>query len=194
MNNRVIIFSAPSGSGKTTIVQHLLAVDKRLAFSVSACTRPKRAHEVDGRDYYFLSVDEFRRRIAAGDFLEYEEVYNGNYYGTLRAEVERLAAQDKVVLFDVDVVGGLSIKKEFGDDALAVFVKPPGIEVLKSRLRNRSTESEETLKIRIDKAVHELDFENRFDKVLVNDALEKTLPEAEKLVNDFIARNPRQHP
>ncbi|MFN6083130.1 MAG: guanylate kinase, partial [Bacteroidota bacterium] len=153
--NKAIIFCAPSGSGKTTIVKHLLSIDERLAFSVSACTRKQRANEVHGRDYYFLTHDDFKQKITNNEFLEYEEVYGGNYYGTLKSEVERIWAQNRAVLFDVDVEGGLNIKKYFGNNALAVFVKPPDVDTLEKRLRERSTETEETLRIRIDKAVHE---------------------------------------
>jgi guanylate kinase len=184
--NKVVIFCAPSGSGKTTIVKHLLSVDKRLLFSVSACTRPQRANEVYGKDYYFLSLDEFKQKISANEFLEYEEVYGGNFYGTLKSEVDRIWLQNKIVIFDVDVEGGLNIKKYFGDKAIAIFVKPPNIQVLEMRLRDRSTETEETLKIRVEKAVHELTFENKFEKVIENDKLDEALIEAEKMINDFL--------
>jgi guanylate kinase len=187
--NKVVIFCAPSGSGKTTIVKHLLSIDERLAFSVSACTRKQRKNEVHGRDYYFISIEEFKQKIAAGDFLEYEEVYGGNFYGTLKSEVTRIWEQERVVIFDVDVEGGLHIKEYFGDKALAVFVKPPSIESLETRLRYRSTETEETLKIRIDKAVHELAYEDKFEKVIVNNILEEALFEAEKMVDDFLKNN-----
>jgi guanylate kinase len=184
--NKVIIFCAPSGSGKTTIVKHLLSIDPRLAFSVSACTRTQRANEVHGKDYYFLSHDEFKQRISNDEFLEFEEVYGGNFYGTLKSEVERIWAQGKAVLFDVDVVGGLNIKNYFGDKALAIFVKPPSVEVLEERLRFRSTETEETLKMRVEKAVHELVFENKFEHVLLNEHLETALEEAEELITKFL--------
>lgn len=184
--NKVIIFCAPSGSGKTTIVKHLLSNDNRLMFSVSACTRAKRPNEVDGKDYYFLSEELFKSKIAANEFLEYEEVYGGKFYGTLKSEIERIWSLGKVVVFDVDVEGGLKLKKYFGENALAVFVKPPGVNVLEKRLRHRSTETEETLKIRISKAVEELSYEHRFDKVLMNDILEIALDNAEEMVNDFL--------
>lgn len=184
---KAIIFCAPSGSGKTTIVKHLLSIDSRLSFSVSACTRNQRQGEVHGKDYYFLSHDEFKQRIANHEFLEYEEVYGGNYYGTLKSEVERIWSLGKTVMFDVDVVGGLNIKQYFGDRALAVFVKPPSIEVLEERLRFRSTETEETLRMRVDKAVHELVFESKFEHVLMNNDLSIALNSAEKLVNEFLA-------
>lgn len=184
--NKAIIFCAPSGSGKTTIVKHLLSIDHRLAFSVSACTRKQRANEAHGKDYYFLTIEEFKQKIANNEFLEYEEVYGGNFYGTLKSEVDRIWAQGKAVIFDVDVVGGLNIKEYFGDKALAIFVKPPSVEVLEQRLRYRSTETEETLRIRVDKAVHELDYETKFEHVLVNNNLDIALHEAEKLLNDFL--------
>ncbi len=185
---KVIIFCAPSGSGKTTIVKHLLKVNPLLSFSVSACTRSRRAGEEDGKDYYFLSKEEFKSKIDAHEFLEYEEVYGGNFYGTLKSEIDRIWALGKVVLFDVDVVGGLNIKKYFGDNALAVFVKPPGVDILEQRLRYRSTETEETLKIRVEKAVHELQYESKFECVLLNDQLDLALMEAEKLVNNFLSK------
>jgi guanylate kinase len=184
--NKVVIFCAPSGSGKTTIVKHLLSVDERLVFSVSACTRRQRPNEVNGRDYYFISIEAFKQKIEAGEFLEYEEVYGGNFYGTLKSEIERIWSLNKVVIFDVDVEGGLNIKKYFGNKALAVFVKPPGIESLEMRLRERSTETEETLKMRVSKAIHELVYENQFEKVIVNDRLNEALSEAERMVNEFL--------
>jgi guanylate kinase len=185
---KAIIFCAPSGSGKTTVVKHLLSIDKRLEFSVSACTRKQRANEVHGRDYYFLSVEDFKTRIANNEFLEYEEVYGGNYYGTLKSEIDRIWANGKAVIFDVDVEGGLNIKQYFGAQALAVFVKPPSVEVLEERLRYRSTETEETLRMRVDKAIHELEYENRFECVLLNEKLDNALQEAEALINDFLKK------
>lgn len=186
--NKVVIFCAPSGSGKTTIVKHILSVDNRLAFSVSACTRNKRANEEHGKDYYFLSHEEFKQRIANNEFLEYEEVYGGNFYGTLKSEIDRIWAMGKAVIFDVDVEGGLNIKKHFGDKALAVFVKPPSVEVLEQRLRFRSTETEETLRVRIDKAVHELQYENKFEYVLLNENLDEALVIAENLITEFLTK------
>lgn len=185
---KVIIFCAPSGSGKTTIVKHLLSIDDRLAFSVSACTRDKRSNEIDGKDYYFLSHEEFKARIDNNEFLEHEEVYGGNFYGTLKSEVDRIWEHGKAVIFDVDVEGGLNIKKHFGENALAVFVKPPSIKTLEERLRFRSTETEETLRIRIDKAVEELQYENRFEYVLINENLSDALIVAEDLINKFLTK------
>lgn len=183
---KLIIFSAPSGSGKTTIVHHLLGTDARLAFSVSACTREKRMHETDGKDYYFLSEAQFRAQIDAGAFVEYEEVYPGHFYGTLKSEIERLWALGKHILFDIDVEGGLNIKKHFGDKALAIFVKPISIEVLRHRLTHRSTETPEKQQMRVAKAEKELQYEHLFDKVLVNDDLETAFREAHQLVDDFL--------
>jgi guanylate kinase len=183
---KAFIFSAPSGSGKTTIVQHLLNTYPGLSFSVSACTRPQRTQEVDGRDYYFMSPDEFRQRIEEDAFVEWEEVYDGKYYGTLKSEIERIWAEGKHVIFDVDVKGGINLKKYFGDRGLAVFVKVPDIEALKNRLTARNTESEESLQQRLDKVEHELGFESHFDVTLVNDRLEDTLQQAGQLFDRFV--------
>jgi len=186
--NKVVIFCAPSGSGKTTIVKHLLSVDNRLAFSVSACTRNKRANEEHGKDYYFLSHEEFKQRITNNEFLEYEEVYGGNFYGTLKSEVDRIWAMGKAVIFDVDVEGGLNIKKHFGDKALAVFVKPPSVEVLEQRLRYRSTETEETLFRRLQKAVREMDYADKFDAIVFNHDLQEAISQSRQLVTEFLNR------
>lgn len=183
---KVIIFSAPSGAGKTTVVHHLLNSRKDLAFSVSATTRGKRTGEEYGKDYYFLTGEEFQNRIKTGEFVEYEEVYEGLYYGTLKSEVQRIWAEGKTVLFDVDVIGGLHLKEIYGEKALAVFVKPPSIAVLESRLRSRGTESEEKLRERISKAIKELDYEIEFDIVLMNNQLEDTLKMADELTRKFI--------
>ncbi|MCU0431108.1 MAG: guanylate kinase [Cytophagaceae bacterium] len=187
---KLIIFSAPSGSGKTTIVRHLLDTDPRLGFSISACTRTKRtganSAEAHGKDYYFLSREEFKQKIDDGEFVEYEEVYPGAYYGTLRAEVERIWSLGKHVVFDVDVKGGLKLKKAFGDRALAVFVKVPSIEILEQRLRDRSTDSEESIQSRLFKVKFEMGFEKEFDVTIVNDNLDASLKKAEILVNNFI--------
>jgi guanylate kinase len=185
---KLIIFSAPSGSGKTTLVHYLLSKPElKLAFSVSAASRAKRPNEADGKDYYFLSPDEFRSRIATGDFLEWEEVYENQYYGTLRSEIDRIHAEGKTVIFDVDVVGGLNIKKQFGDAALAIFVQPPSVKELENRLKRRDTESDESLAKRVAKAEEELTFANRFDVVVVNDVLDNAKKEAFRLVADFIS-------
>lgn len=184
--NKVVIFCAPSGSGKTTIVKHLLSINKNIEFSVSACTRAKRPNEQEGKDYYFISRETFKQRIEQGEFLEYEEVYGGNFYGTLKSEIERIWALNKAVIFDVDVEGGLNIKNHFGDSALAVFVKPPSVKVLEERLRFRSTETEETLNIRLKKALHELTYENKFEHVLLNENLQQALQQAELLLTEFL--------
>lgn len=181
-----MIISAPSGAGKTTIVHHLLKQDLGLAFSVSATSRGKRAYEVDGRDYFFLSTDDFRARITANAFVEWEEVYAGTYYGTLRAEVDRIWGDGHHAIFDVDVEGGLNLKKAFGANALALFIAPPSLAVLEQRLRERGTETPESLHRRVDKAEHELTYATRFDGVIVNDALERACAEAEQRVREFL--------
>ena len=186
MTNKLIIFSAPSGSGKTTVVKHLLEVFPELAFSVSVTTRSKRPAEIDGKDYYFYSEKEFLHTIKNQDFLEYEEVYKGLFYGTLKSEVERLWALGKTVIFDVDVVGGLNIKKFYGDKALAVFLRPPSVEILMERLKKRETEVEHQLNERVEKAKSELKFEKQFDEVIVNDILSDTFATTEKLVASFL--------
>ncbi|WP_297705874.1 guanylate kinase [uncultured Eudoraea sp.] len=184
---KLIIFSAPSGSGKTTIVKHLLEQEElNLAFSVSATSRPKRGKEKHGVNYYFISVNEFKSHIKNDDFLEWEEVYRDNFYGTLKSEVERLWAEGKNVIFDIDVAGGLRIKKKFPNKTLAVFVKPPSVDELKIRLKNRSTESDDKINMRIAKASVELATAPQFDKVIKNYDLDVALNEAHKLVANFI--------
>lgn len=188
MQGKLIIFSAPSGAGKTTIVRHLLSLmPDTLSFSVSATTRVARGTEKHGHDYYFLDVASFKQKIEAGEFVEYEEVYDGLFYGTLKKEIERIWAMDKHVLFDVDVVGGLALKKQFGERALSVFVQPPSINVLMERLENRGTDTPESVAKRLAKAEHELSFAGQFDKILVNDKLELAFANASQLVTDFIA-------
>ena len=186
MKGKLIIFSAPSGAGKTTIVQHLLKAIPALEFSISATSRKIRPNEKDGKDYYFISVSDFRKKIESGEFIEWEEVYRDQFYGTLKSEVERIRNQGKHVIFDVDVVGGLNIKKQFGSDALAIFIKAPSLNELEKRLRLRSTEDDESFKKRIEKAEQEMKFSDKFDVVLVNDKLDETLSRAEDLVKDFI--------
>ena len=184
---KILVFTAPSGAGKTTLVRHLLdALPERLAFSVSATTRPPRAHEVDGRDYHFLSREDFERRARAGEFLEYEEVYAGTYYGTLASEVTRLWAEGKVVLFDIEVKGATNIKARFGDAAHVVFVAPPDEETLYARLRGRGTEDESSLARRIARAAEELAYRERFDRVLVNDDLDAAKAEAEAVCRAWL--------
>ena len=183
---RLFIFSAPSGAGKTTIVQHLLESNLNLEFSISAASRNKRPNEIDGKHYYFINADQFRNKIENDEFLEWEEVYKDHYYGTLKSEVERIRNAGKHVIFDVDVIGGLNIKKYYQDDALAIFIMPPTLKHLEERLRFRSTENEEQLKKRIDKAEEELKYASQFDKILINDDLAIAQKEAEELVIKFI--------
>jgi len=183
---KLIIFSAPSGAGKTTLAKHVLANFKNVMFSVSACSRKPRAGEKNGVEYYFMSVSDFKQKILEGAFIEWEEVYPNHFYGTLISEVERIRDNGNHVLFDVDVVGGLNIKKKFGDDALAIFVKPPSVESLITRLKNRSTDSDKEIKLRIKKATYELTFESHFDKVIVNDDLETAMQETTEIVHNFI--------
>lgn len=184
---KLIVFSAPSGSGKTTIVRHLLGVDNlNLEFSISATSREKRGEEEHGKDYYFLSAKEFKNKIKSDEFLEWEEVYRDNFYGTLKTEVERIWALGKNVIFDIDVSGGLRIKRKFPEETLAVFVKPPSIDELKIRLKKRKTESEDKINMRVAKASAELATAPLFDIIIVNDDLEKALKEAYIKVDDFI--------
>src|SRR5690606_12556379 len=190
MEGKLIIFSAPSGAGKTTIVRHLLDRFPQLAFSVSATTRPPRAGEVDGRDYYFISKEDFLHRIARHEFVEFEEVYSGAFYGTLLSELERIWKVGKHVIFDIDVEGGLRLKKKYPGRSLAIFVQPPSLDTLKARLAARGTDSAEKLEERYRKASRELDYAPRFDHILVNDELEKACAEAERLVGDFLSGNP----
>lgn len=186
---KAIIFSAPSGSGKTSLVRHLIQHIPNLGFSISACTRDKRGrHEVHGRDYYFLSIDEFKKKIDQDAFVEWEEVYEGNFYGTLKEEVQRIWDNGKAVIFDVDVKGGLALKKYFGPQALAIFVKVPSLEVLKTRLNDRGTESEESLSRRLYKAQFEAMFEPQFDTSILNDDFERSSEEAVTLVSEFLAK------
>ncbi|MEY3649277.1 MAG: hypothetical protein RLZ13_2162 [Bacteroidota bacterium] len=187
-SGKAIIFSAPSGSGKTSLVKHLMQQVPDLGFSISACTRDKRGrHEVHGRDYYFLSIDEFKTKIDQDAFVEWEEVYAGNFYGTLKEEVHRIWKEGKAVIFDVDVKGGLALKKYFGDQALAIFVKVPSLEVLESRLNDRGTETEESLSRRIYKAKFEMTFEPQFDVTVLNDDFARSSAETVDLVTEFLA-------
>lgn len=188
---KLIVFSAPSGSGKTTIVRHLLGLEKlNLEFSISATSRAPRNNEKEGEDYYFISTEQFKTHIKNEDFLEWEEVYRDNFYGTLKTEVERIWAQGKNVIFDIDVVGGLRIKKKFPQETLAVFVKPPSVDELKIRLKKRQTESEEKINMRIAKASVEMATAPQFDYIIVNDDLDIALKEAENLVENHINTTP----
>ncbi|WP_312695951.1 MULTISPECIES: guanylate kinase [Sphingobacterium] len=187
MSGKLIIFSAPSGAGKTTIVRRLLEKHSdKIAFSISASTRQPRGAEVNGVDYYFISKEDFLHKVAKHEFIEFEEVYSGTFYGTLRSEVERIWNEGKHVIFDIDVVGGLRLKSKFPEQALAIFVNPPSLEVLKERLTGRGTDSQEKLNERFAKAEHELSFADKFDVILQNNDLETACAEAEKLVIDFI--------
>lgn len=187
MDGKLIIFSAPSGAGKTTIVRHLLQKFPQLSFSISATTRPPRAGEKHGTDYYFISKEEFLHRIARHEFVEFEEVYSGAFYGTLMSELERIWGEEMHVIFDIDVEGGLRLKKKYPERSLAIFVQPPSLDTLKKRLAARGTDSPEKLEERYRKASRELAYAPRFDVVLVNDQLEKACAEAEQLVGTFLA-------
>ncbi|MCF6297244.1 MAG: guanylate kinase [Flavobacteriaceae bacterium] len=186
---KLIVFSAPSGSGKTTIVRYLLAQKElNLDFSISVTSREKRGAEIDGKDYYFISSDDFKIRIENKDFVEWEEVYHNNFYGTLKSEIERVWQNGKDVIFDIDVVGGLRIKKKFQKETLAVFVQPPSIKEMEKRLRNRKTDSEEKIIERVKKAKKELKFAKKFDVTLINDDLSKAKNEAYTLIENFIKK------
>jgi guanylate kinase len=189
IKGKLIVFSAPSGSGKTTIVRHLLGIKKlNLEFSISATSREPRGEEVEGKDYYFLSLKEFKNKIKADEFLEWEEVYRDNFYGTLKSEVERIWAKGKHVIFDIDVVGGIDIKRIYPERTLSVFVKPPSIEELKIRLKKRSTESDDKINMRIAKASIELATAPQFDFIIENNKLDVALQEAEELAHNFLKK------
>lgn len=187
VKGKLVIFTAPSGAGKTTLVRHLMSeLNEVLAFSVSATTRQRRQREKDGYDYYFITKDQFLQRVETGEFLEYQEVYDGNYYGTLKSEIQRIFDMDKSVIFDVDVQGALNIKKCYGKDALTIFVKPPSIEALKTRLVGRNSETDATLQQRLQKAIIELEYANRFDVTIINDQLEVAKQQAYQIVTNFL--------
>ena len=186
MSNKVVIFSAPSGSGKTTIVHHILELHPEMEFSVSATSRPPRGQEQDGVDYYFLTPRAFKARIRADKFVEYEQVYEGRYYGTLKSEVERIWKKNHVIIFDVDVKGGVSLKKYFGDQALSVFIQAPDIEELRRRLVARGTDTPEAIDERVAKAAEEMTYAPKFDYILINDDLETAFREIETVVDDFL--------
>ena len=189
MSGKVIIFSAPSGAGKSTIVNHLLGKYPELEFSISATSRAPRGNEQDGREYYFFTADQFRRMIAEDKFVEHEEVYPGSFYGTLKSEVERIWAKGHVIVFDIDVKGGVNVKKIFGDKAFSIFIQAPSVEILRERLISRGTDSAEAIGKRVAKASSEMEFaKGRFDYVLVNDDLQTALDEADEIVGKFLAK------
>jgi guanylate kinase len=183
---KLIIFSAPSGSGKSTIVNYLINQGMPVEFSISACSRAPRGEEKHGEHYYFLSPEEFKAKVNADEFLEWEEVYEGNFYGTLRSEVERIWAKGKHVIFDIDVIGGINLKNQFSDNALSVFIKAPSIAVLKKRLSERNTETQSQLDMRLNKAEKEMSYAKEFDLVIINDDLEIAQQEAFQKITDFI--------
>lgn len=184
---KMVIFTAPSGAGKTTLVKHVLdRYPRQIGFSTSATTRDKRDYEIDGKDYYFLSEEDFRQKISDGEFIEWEDVYNGQLYGTLKSEVDRLWAEGKHIIFDIEVKGATNIKNMYGDDCLAVFIKPPSFNILVKRLKNRKTESASSLNKRIARMKKELSYESSFDKVLVNDLLEVACKEGEIIIESFL--------
>lgn len=186
MAGKLIVISAPSGAGKTTIVKKLLEAIPSLEFSISACSRPKRPGEEDGKDYYFISIEEFLKKITTNEFLEWEEVYNKQYYGTLISELERIWKKGNHVIFDVDVKGGLNIKDKYPEETLAIFIRPPSLEVLEERLTNRSTEDKKSLRKRLDKAMFEMGFASEFDAIIINNDLEKAVTETIEMVNKFL--------
>jgi len=189
MSQKVIIFSAPSGSGKSTVVGHCLQKFPELKFSISAASRAPRGQEKDGIEYYFISADEFRRRIDADMFVEWEQVYPGSYYGTLKSEVDRIWSEGKVIIFDVDVKGGYNLKKYFGDKALSIFIQAPSVQVLRQRLVNRKTDSPEAIELRVSKAAEEIRFaEGKFDYTLINDDLRTALEQIEGVIGEFLRR------
>ena len=186
MTNKLIVFSAPSGAGKTTLVKYILKTFSEIQFSISATSRKARGEERDGKDYYFLSNQEFKARIKNDEFIEYEEVYGGNYYGTLKSEVDRIWKDKKIAIFDIDVVGGANIKGMFPDETLSIFVMPPSIEILRERLIERGDVSKEEIDVRIKKAESELDYASKFDNIIINNDLEESKKIALTLIKEFI--------
>ena len=189
MDNKVIIFSAPSGAGKSTIVNHILGLHPEIEFSISATSRAPRGQEQHGVEYYFFTADEFRQMIAEDKFVEHEEVYPGSFYGTLKSEVERIWAKGHVIVFDIDVQGGVNLKRIFGEQAFSVFIQAPSVEVLRERLVGRGTDTPEALEKRVAKAASEMEFAaGKFDHVLVNDDLATAFAESERIINEFLAK------
>ena len=188
MQGKLIIISAPSGAGKTTIVNQLLNNNEKLEFSISACSRPKRDKEIQGKDYYFLSVEQFKNKIARNEFFEWEEVYPNQFYGTLKSEIQRIWEKGNTVIFDVDVIGGLNLKKQFGKKALSIFIMPPSIDELENRLKKRSSENDVSLNERLSKAKYELTFADKFDEIILNEDLKTAVNLTDKIVNDFIIK------
>lgn len=188
MEGKLVIISAPSGAGKTTIVKHLLESGLNLSFSVSATTRQVRGDETDGTEYYFLTVQEFKKKVENDEFAEWEEVYNGHMYGTLKSELERIRANGQYVLFDVDAKGGINLKKKFGTNSIAIFIMPPSVEELEKRLTNRGTDTAEKIRMRVDKAMEEIKLANQFDTIVVNHRLDKAKKEALDIVSSFLSK------
>jgi len=187
-NNRVLIISAPSGAGKSTLVNHLLKSGFPLGFSVSATSRKPRGNEVKGREYYFIKAAEFKRRIKAGEFVEWQEVYENHYYGTLKTEIDRITGEGRIPLFDVDVKGGINLKKIFGDDALSIFIMPPSVEELRARLIKRGTDTQENINMRVEKAFSEILLADSFDRVIINDDRDRACSEIVAVVRAFIKK------
>lgn len=186
MSGKLIILSAPSGAGKSTIINELLKKHLKLEFSISACTRKPRGKEIHGEDYHFLSTEEFTSKINNEDFIEWEEVYAKHFYGTLKSEITRIFAKGNNVIFDIDIAGGLNIKKQYGKNAISIFIMPPSVEELEKRLRNRGTDSSENIKKRVDKAKHEISFSKEFDVIIINDNIEKAITDTERTISNFI--------
>ena len=189
MNNKVIIFSAPSGAGKSTVVNHILGLHPEIEFSISATSRAPRGQEQHGKEYYFFTADEFRQMIAEDKFVEHEEVYPGSFYGTLRSEVERIWAKGHVIVFDIDVQGGVNLKRIFGDQAFSIFIQAPSVDILRERLVGRGTDTAEAIEKRVAKAASEMEFAaGKFDHVLVNDDLQTAFAEAERIIDEFLKK------
>ncbi|HOG20074.1 MAG TPA: guanylate kinase [Salinivirgaceae bacterium] len=187
-NEKLIIVSAPSGSGKTTLIKHLMSQLPMFEFSISATTRPMREGETDGKDYYFLTVEKFKKLIEQQQFIEWEEVYEGRYYGTLKSEITRIANKGKIAIFDVDVKGGINIKKLYGSSAFSIFIQPPSIEVLEERLRIRATDTEEDIRARVNKAAEEMTYSSQFDQIVVNDNIEVSKTKLVDIVKEFLGK------